>query len=140
MFLTSDSQKIVFQKKKRVGRGNGSNRGKNSGLGHKGQVKRAGKMPVFFEGGRKSLVRRAPKYKGFKAVEDKQSVSLPSSRVFEVIKNTLNLAALFEAGLISKNVKNVRIYKTSEEAVDLKIEDQDFIHLTKGVQTLIKTK
>lgn len=138
MFLTSDSQKTVFQKKKRVGRGNGSRRGKNSGLGHKGQVKRAGKMPVFFEGGRKSLVRRAPKYKGFKALENKQMVSLPSSRVFEVIKDTLDLNSLVEAGLISKNVKNVRIYKTSEETVKVKFEENDSIHLTKGVQTLIK--
>ncbi|MEW6523259.1 MAG: 50S ribosomal protein L15 [Bacillota bacterium] len=52
-------------RRKRVGRGIGSGRGKTSGRGHKGQKARAGggKGP-HFEGGQMPLVRRVPK-RGF---------------------------------------------------------------------------
>jgi len=52
-------------RRRRVGRGIGSGRGKTSGRGHKGQKARAGggKGP-HFEGGQMPLVRRVPK-RGF---------------------------------------------------------------------------
>jgi large subunit ribosomal protein L15 len=140
MFHTSDSPKIVFQKRKRVGRGNGSNRGKNSGLGHKGQVKRAGKMPVFFEGGRKSLVRRSPKFKGFKQPEAKQLASIPSSHIAKVYAEggVLSLATLLEKGAIGSKIKTVRIYKTSDDMLPVSFQNDPAVHLTKGVIALIK--
>lgn len=53
------------KKRRRVGRGPGSGRGKTSSRGHKGQGARAGytSKPVF-EGGQMALVRRVPK-RGF---------------------------------------------------------------------------
>lgn len=59
--LSSPPQK----RRRRVGRGIGSGRGKTSGRGHKGQKARAGggKGP-HFEGGQMPLVRRVPK-RGF---------------------------------------------------------------------------
>jgi len=53
------------KRRKRVGRGTGSGRGKTCGRGHKGQGSRAGfSMHPTFEGGQMPLVRRVPK-RGF---------------------------------------------------------------------------
>ncbi len=51
---------------KRVGRGDGSNRGTYSGRGCKGQKSRAGyKMRPGFEGGQLPLIERLPRKRGF---------------------------------------------------------------------------
>lgn len=53
------------RRRKRVGRGTGSGRGKTCGRGHKGQRSRAGySVHPTFEGGQMPLVRRVPK-RGF---------------------------------------------------------------------------
>lgn len=49
-------------KRKRVGRGIGSSKGKTAGRGHKGQKSRAGgSVPLWFEGGQTPLAQRLPK-------------------------------------------------------------------------------
>lgn len=50
--------------RKRVGRGDGSNRGSYSGRGSKGQ-KQTGKVPFLFEGGQLRIVKRLPHMRGF---------------------------------------------------------------------------
>ena len=56
---------IPRKKRKRVGRGPGSGKGKTCGRGHKGQQSRSGGgTPVGFEGGQMPLYRRLPK-RGF---------------------------------------------------------------------------
>ena len=53
------------RKRRRVGRGTGSGRGKTSQRGHKGQGSRSGSsMSPVFEGGQMPLIRRVPK-RGF---------------------------------------------------------------------------
>lgn len=54
-----------YKKRKRIGRGTGSGRGKTASKGHKGQMSRPGysALPIF-EGGAMPLVRRVPK-RGF---------------------------------------------------------------------------
>lgn len=53
------------QKKKRVGRGEGSGHGKTSGRGNKGALSRSGaRRGSHFEGGQMPLIRRLPK-RGF---------------------------------------------------------------------------
>ena len=52
------------RKRKRVGRGDGSNRGSYSGRGSKGQLQ-TGKVPFHFEGGQLRLVKRLPFMRGF---------------------------------------------------------------------------
>lgn len=52
-------------RRKRVGRGEGSGKGKTAGRGTKG-TKARGKVSAFFEGGQMPLTRRVPKLKGFK--------------------------------------------------------------------------
>ena len=55
------------KRKRRVGRGPGSGRGKTCGRGHKGQKSRSGgQIPAWFEGGQMPLARRIP-IKGFKS-------------------------------------------------------------------------
>lgn len=55
--------KITRSKKKRLGQGHGSGRGKTSGRGTKGQKAR-GKIPLSFEGGAVSLIKRLPFRRG----------------------------------------------------------------------------
>lgn len=50
--------------RKRIGRGDGSNRGSYSGRGSKGQ-KQTGKVPFLFEGGQLRIVKRLPHMRGF---------------------------------------------------------------------------
>ena len=74
------------KKKRRVGRGPGSGRGKTCGRGHKGQKARSGgSIPPWFEGGQMPLARRLP-MKGFKN---------PTRKVYEVV----NLKDLERLGL-----------------------------------------
>lgn len=55
--------KIVSRGKKRLGQGQGSGRGKTAGRGTKGQKAR-GKIPLSFEGGALSLIKRLPFRRG----------------------------------------------------------------------------
>jgi large subunit ribosomal protein L15 len=52
------------ERRKRVGRGDGSNRGSYSGRGSKGQLQ-TGKVPFLFEGGQNRLIKRLPFMRGF---------------------------------------------------------------------------
>ncbi|MCK9521594.1 MAG: 50S ribosomal protein L15 [Proteobacteria bacterium] len=98
------------KKAKRLGRGPGSGLGKTSGKGQKGQRSRSGAGNLRgFEGGQMPLQRRLPK-RGFKN---------PFRVVFEVVNlgslerfdagAVVDLAALVEAGLVSKKAKAVKI-------------------------------
>jgi large subunit ribosomal protein L15 len=58
--------KGATQKRKRVGRGTGSGKGRTSGRGTKGQKSRTGgSIPLGFEGGQLPLIKRLPKMRGF---------------------------------------------------------------------------
>lgn len=54
---------IKSKRKKRLGQGHGSGRGKTAGRGTKGQNAR-GKMPLSFEGGALPLIKRLPFLRG----------------------------------------------------------------------------
>ncbi len=77
------------KKRKRVGRGDGSGRGKTAGRGTKGQGARSGggKGP-YFEGGQLPLVRRLPFKRGF----------TPPARIAYQEVNVDSLEAVFAAG------------------------------------------
>ncbi len=76
-------------KKKRVGRGLGSGKGKTSGRGEKGQTSRSGdqKLPARFEGGQTPFIMRIPK-RGFVS---------PHKKVYEIVNVGL-LESKFESG------------------------------------------
>ncbi|MCL5970647.1 MAG: 50S ribosomal protein L15 [Patescibacteria group bacterium] len=56
-------KKTTTKKKRRLGQGHGSGRVKTSGRGTKGQKAR-GKIPIYFEGGNVSLIKRLPFLRG----------------------------------------------------------------------------
>ena len=91
--------KVNF-KKKRLGRGIGSSKGKTCGRGHKGQKSRSGVAIKSFEGGQMPLYRRLPK-RGFKSLKKKNIALMNLSRIqgfFEskliLPSNKLNLPLL----------------------------------------------
>ena len=72
MELNSLNLRIPRMRKKRLGRGIGSSKGKTSGRGHKGQKSRSGVAIKSFEGGQMPLYRRLPK-RGFKNFRTKKT-------------------------------------------------------------------
>ncbi|MBI2613745.1 MAG: 50S ribosomal protein L15 [Candidatus Levybacteria bacterium] len=59
----SSLKKITESRQKRLGQGHGSGRGKTSGRGTKGQ-KAKGNIPLTFEGGALTLIKRLPFMRG----------------------------------------------------------------------------
>ncbi len=92
--------------RKRVGRGEGSGKGKTAGRGTKGQGARNTIHPRF-EGGQMPLQRRLPK-RGFNNIFAKQYTEVGVDRISAKFGkgDTVDAAALKEAGVISKIAKN----------------------------------
>ena len=82
------------KKRKRVGRGIGSGKGKTAGRGMKGQKSRTGVSINGFEGGQMPLHMRMPKH-GFKS----------RKKVKKVILKTDLINSLFETKKIKENSK-----------------------------------
>ena len=94
------------QKRKRVGRGEGSGLGKTAGKGHKGAQARAGATKgKGFEGGQMPLIRRIPKF-GFKN---------PFRVEYEPV-NLSSLEAKFESGATVgvEELKAARLVRTNK--------------------------
>ena len=83
----------VSKKKKRLGRGIGSSKGKTSGRGHKGQKSRSGVAIKSFEGGQMPLYRRLPK-RGFKSFNAQKPALINLSKIQTFLKNN-NYPKLF---------------------------------------------
>ncbi len=104
------------EKKKRLGRGIGSSKGKTSGRGHKGQKSRSGVAIKSFEGGQMPLYRRLPK-RGFKTLKSKKDVALFNlDRIQKMIKKNKNLSStkfnlinLQKSNLLPKRYKKIKI-------------------------------
>ena len=109
------------EKKKRLGRGIGSSKGKTSGRGHKGQKSRSGVAIKSFEGGQMPLYRRLPK-RGFKTLRYKKDVALFNldkiQKMFKKNKSLtsvkFNLANLQKSNLLSKKYKKIKILGSGE--------------------------
>lgn len=107
---------------KRLGRGIGSGKGKTCGRGHKGQRARAGGFhKIGFEGGQMPMQRRVPKF-GFTSAKSLISAEIRLNELAKVTAPIVDLAALKDANLVSKNVKHVKIIKsgTVEKAFTIK--------------------
>ena len=99
----------------RVGRGQGSGKGKTSGRGVKGQKSRTGVSIKGFEGGQMPLYRRLPK-RGFNNPSAKNYQVVNLSQLQAAVDNgkldakaPVDAAALKKAGLISKIGDGVRL-------------------------------
>jgi len=116
-------------KKKRLGRGIGSSKGKTCGRGHKGQKSRSGVAIKSFEGGQMPLYRRLPK-RGFKSINKKKLVAIISlSRIQEIIKKSstsfkdkINLLSLQKSKLINKKYKKLKLLGPGDLKDKLNIE------------------
>ena len=110
-----ENKKGARKGRKRVGRGEGSGKGKTCGRGTKGQGARAGSgYDPTFEGGQMPLYRRIPKF-GFKNFNRKEfnPVNVDKLNIFEdgaeVTAETLR-----EKGLVNGTCKRVKILGSGE--------------------------
>ena len=152
MQLNTLNLRIPKAKKKRLGRGIGSSKGKTSGRGHKGQKSRSGVAIKSFEGGQMPLYRRLPK-RGFNPINKKNLIAIISlSRIQEIIKkNTsfskdkINLSNLQKLKLINKKYKKLKLLGSNDFKEKLNIEvnaisksAKEKIEKAGGIVTLIK--
>ena len=139
-------------KKKRLGRGIGSSKGKTSGRGHKGQKSRSGVAIKSFEGGQMPLYRRLPK-RGFKSINKKKLTAIISlSRIQDIIKkqsevskNKINLTNLQKLKFINKKYRKLKLLGPGDIKDKLNIEVNSISKSAKekiekmgGTVTLIK--
>ena len=108
------------KKRKRVGRGIGSGKGKTSGRGVKGQKSRSGVAIKSFEGGQMPLFRRLPK-RGFKPLQKKNIAILNLSKIqnfFEQkkinVEESLDLKLLQNRKIVSKKYEKLKILGSGE--------------------------
>ena len=107
---------------KRVGRGMGSGLGKTGGRGHKGQTSRSGgSIRPGFEGGQMPLQKRLPKY-GFTSRIAAVTAEIRLSELNLVEGEVVDIDALRNAGLISRNIQRAKVFVSGEvtKAVTLK--------------------
>jgi len=90
------------QKRKILGRGDGSGLGGTSGKGHKGQKARSGgSIRWGFEGGQMPLARRNPKF-GFTNAMFKKKYAILNLSDLEKFEGEVNPESLSEAGRVGK--------------------------------------
>ena len=121
--------------RKRVGRGIGSTDGKTAGRGHKGQKSRSGGYhKVGFEGGQMPLQRRLPKI-GFHSKKYDETAELRLNELAKVDAETIDLATLKAAKLVSRRVKRVKVIMSGklEKAVTVR-----GLAVTKGAKQAIE--
>lgn len=103
------------KRRKRIGRGIGSRRGKTSTRGQKGQLARHNEMPDHFEGGQLPIQRRVPK-RGFINIHREEihgiNVGLLEGRFTSGEEVTLE--SLRDKRLIPKRVKMVKLLGSGE--------------------------
>lgn len=98
----------------RVGRGIGSGKGKTCGRGQKGQKSRSGVAVNGFEGGQMPIYRRLPK-RGFKNPFAKEFAVVNLDTIQKAVAAgklnaaAIDVAALMNAGVISKELDGVRL-------------------------------
>jgi len=152
MQLNTLNLRIPKAKKKRLGRGIGSSKGKTSGRGHKGQKSRSGVAIKSFEGGQMPLYRRLPK-RGFNPINKKNLIAIISlSRIQELIKKNaaftkdkINLSNLQKLRLINKKYKKLKLLGSTDLKEKFSIEvnaisksAKEKIEKAGGTVTLIK--
>lgn len=122
-------------KKKRVGRGIGSGLGKTCGKGHKGQKSRSGGFhKINFEGGQMPIQRRLPKM-GFKSRTSRFIDEITLAELTLVKADVIDFDALRHSGLISANVRDVKVILSGDLSVPVKLKG---LRVTKGARQAIE--
>ena len=116
---TLNTTQSVKMKKKRIGRGIGSGKGKTSGRGIKGQKSRSGVAIKSFEGGQMPLFRRLPK-RGFNPISKKLVAIINLDKIQKLLDNKkitsekIDINVLKKLNLIDKNYKKIKILGNGE--------------------------
>lgn len=102
------------QSRKRVGRGASAGQGGTCGRGNKGQNSRSGGgVRQGFEGGQLPLQKRVPTY-GFKSRKGRTTAEVRVGELNALEGDEVTLATLVSAGVISRQVKRVRVFLAGE--------------------------
>ncbi len=121
--------------RRRVGRGIGSGLGKTAGRGHKGQKSRSGGFhKVGFEGGQMPLQRRLPK-RGFKSAALKFNAEVTLADLQALGQAEVDLLTLKQAGLVPQLAKKVKVIKTGEISIAVKLTN---VAATAGAKAAIE--
>ena len=116
-----------YKSRKRVGRGEGSGKGRTAGRGQKGQLKR-GTVHPGFEGGQMPLHRRLPK-RGFNNIFAKKFTEVRLDRIASRFSagEVVDAASLKERGLIKKVEKDgIKVLGNGEISVALTVRASKF--------------
>ncbi len=111
------------KRRKRVGRGIGSGRGKTATRGQKGQLARTNKMPVAFEGGQNPIHRRVPK-RGFINIHRVEVHGVNVGRLDSAFSagEEVTPEILHERGLIPKRARVIKLLGDGELKTSLTIK------------------
>ena len=121
--------------RRRVGRGIGSGLGKTAGRGHKGQKSRSGGYhKVGFEGGQMPMQRRLPK-RGFKSQSLKFNAEITLSALNALDQAEIDVLSLKQAGLVPQLAKKVKVIKTGELSIAVKLTN---VAATAGAKAAIE--
>lgn len=116
------------KRRKRVGRGPGSGRGKTAGRGEKGQLARSNGKGPGFEGGQMPLIRRVPK-RGFTNPFREPYAVVNVSTLQEMTDAAeVTVELLHERGLIRKSAKRVKILGQGDLSRPVKVQ----VHAVSG--------
>ncbi len=118
----------AFKVSKRLGRGEGSGKGKTCGSGHKGQGSRTGVALNGFEGGQNPIYRRLPK-RGFNNIFRKLIEEVNLGKIQQFIdagkldpKKPITKDSLLGAGLIRKVSSPVKLLGNGDIKATISIE------------------
>ena len=114
--MKHNSRLKTKERKKRLGRGIGSGKGKTSGRGVKGQKSRSGVAIKSFEGGQMPLYRRLPK-RGFNSLQKKNKYAVINLSIIKSLidkkiispETKIDLKLLISKKIIKKSVTKFKI-------------------------------
>ena len=111
------------KRRKRVGRGIGSRRGKTSTRGVKGQLARHNQMPDHFEGGQNPVQRRIPK-RGFVNIHRQEIHGVNVGRLEGAFAagDTVTVDSLRAKNLLPKRAKLVKLLGEGELTTKLDVQ------------------
>lgn len=114
--------------RKRVGRGDGSNKGSFSGRGCKGQKSRSGhRMKPGFEGGQLPMIKRLPSTRGFTNIFKTEYIIVNIGDMAGFNAGTVvNIEELVKAGIIKSTKKPLKVLGGGEIKQSLTIQAQKF--------------
>ena len=130
----------IKNRRRRIGRGQGSGKGGTATKGHKGQKARSGySLRRGFEGGQQPLQTRVPKF-GFKNINRKEyrGINLDTLQKLADAKKIkeINIETLITNGLASKN-DLVKVLGRGELSAKLEIKAHAF---SKSARTAVEAK